>query len=323
MTSAISARGLSKSFGNVQAVKTMDLEIEPGEIYGFLGRNGAGKTTTIRMLLGLIRPDGGEIRLFGKSVLSERKEALSQAGCLVESATAYPNLTVRENLGLQCLLTGAPKSAANEALSRLRLEKYADRKSNHLSLGNKQRLSLARALVASPRLLILDEPANGLDPAGIVEIRELLREIAGEGTTVFMSSHILEEVDRLADRIGIVHDGCLVEEIDFRESAERRRLRIEITVSGEAEVASVNVATATEAAETVNQAVKAESILRKKLGLKVITRRGVNELLIADPSASGVAIARELVGSGIGIERLLPVEENLEEHFMRITGGIS
>jgi len=323
MTSAISARGLSKSFGNVQAVKTMDLEIEPGEIYGFLGRNGAGKTTTIRMLLGLIRPDGGEIRLFGKSVLSERKEALSQAGCLVESATAYPNLTVRENLGLQCLLTGAPKSAANEALSRLRLEKYADRKSNHLSLGNKQRLSLARALVASPRLLILDEPANGLDPAGIVEIRELLREIAGEGTTVFMSSHILEEVDRLADRIGIVHDGCLVEEIDFRESAERRRLRIEITVSGEAEVASVNVATATEAAETVNQAVKAESILRKKLGLKVITRRGVNELLIADPSASGVAIARELVGSGIGIERLLPVEENLEEHFMRITGGKS
>jgi len=301
----------------------MDLEIEPGEIYGFLGRNGAGKTTTIRMLLGLIRPDGGEIRLFGKSVLSERKEALSQAGCLVESATAYPNLTVRENLGLQCLLTGAPKSAANEALSRLRLEKYADRKSNHLSLGNKQRLSLARALVASPRLLILDEPANGLDPAGIVEIRELLREIAGEGTTVFMSSHILEEVDRLADRIGIVHDGCLVEEIDFRESAERRRLRIEITVSGEAEVASVNVATATEAAETVNQAVKAESILRKKLGLKVITRRGVNELLIADPSASGVAIARELVGSGIGIERLLPVEENLEEHFMRITGGKS
>ena len=232
MTSAISARGLSKSFGNVQAVKTMDLEIGPGEIYGFLGRNGAGKTTTIRMLLGLIRPDGGEIRLFGKSVMGERKEALAQAGCLVESATAYPNLTVRENLDLQCLLTGAPKAAANEALARLRLEKYADRKSNHLSLGNKQRLSLARALVASPRLLILDEPANGLDPAGIVEIRELLREIAREGTTVFMSSHILEEVDRLADRIGIVHDGCLVEEIDFRKSTERKRLRIEVTVAG-------------------------------------------------------------------------------------------
>jgi len=319
MTSAISASGLSKSFGSVYAVKTMNLEIEPGEIYGFLGRNGAGKTTTIRMLLGLIRPDGGEIRLFGKSVLSERREALAQAGCLVESATAYPNLTVRENLELQCLLTGVHKSAAADALARLRLEKYADRKSNHLSLGNKQRLSLARALVAAPRLLILDEPANGLDPAGIVEIRELMREIAKEGTTVFMSSHILEEVDRLADRIGIVHDGCLVEEIDFRESAERRRLRIEVTVADMDETA-VTVA----AAEgTGNSAAQAEAVLRKKLGLKDITHHGKNELLIADPSASPAAISRELVGAGIGIERLLPVEENLEEHFMRITGGQS
>ena len=323
MTSAISASGLSKSFGSVHAVKTMNLEIAPGEIYGFLGLNGAGKTTTIRMLLGLIRPDGGEIQLFGKSVIRERKEALAQAGFLVESATAYPNLTVRENLELQCMLTGAPKSQAAEALGRLRLEKYADRKSNHLSLGNKQRLSLARALVAAPRLLILDEPANGLDPAGIVEIREILRAIAKEGTTVFMSSHILEEVDRLADRIGIVHDGRLVEEIDFRESAERRRLRIEVTVTGAVGANASEPAETATAADSAEATVKAEAVLRKKLGLKDITRRGANELLITDPSASGAAIARELVGSGIGVERLLPVEENLEEHFMRITGGQS
>jgi ABC-2 type transport system ATP-binding protein len=314
MTNAISARGLSKHFGNVYAVKEMDLEIEPGEIYGFLGRNGAGKTTTIRMLLGLIRSDGGTIRLFGKSVTGERNEALAQAGCLVESATAYPNLTVRENLELQCLLTGVPKAKAGDALERLRLEKYADRKSNHLSLGNKQRLSLARALVASPRLLVLDEPANGLDPAGIVEIRELLREIAREGTTVFMSSHILEEVDRLADRIGIVHDGSLVEEIDFHGSDRRKRLRIEVTVTETTEAVKAGGSCAVE---------KAENVLREKLALKDITRRGNTELLIADPDANGAAVARELVGAGIGVERLLPVEENLEEHFMRITGGQS
>ncbi|MGV8909907.1 MAG: ABC transporter ATP-binding protein [Propionicimonas sp.] len=211
----LTTRGLTKRFGNVTAVQDLDLEVRKGEIYAFLGRNGAGKTTTIRMILGLIRPLAGEVRVFGQPVHASRTQWLRRVGSLVETATAYPNLTVRENLDLHCRLTGAPRRAVAAVIEQLGLEPAADRRAGHLSLGNKQRLALARALVHGPELLVLDEPTNGLDPAGIVEIRELLRSLADEqGTTVFVSSHILVEVAHLADRIGIVHDGRLVEELD-------------------------------------------------------------------------------------------------------------
>jgi len=211
----VTTRGLTKHFGRVTAVDDLDLEVRRGEIYAFLGRNGAGKTTTIRMILGLIRPMAGEVRVFGEPVRSSRPEWLRRVGCLVETATAYPNLTVRENLELHRRLTGAPAKAVADVIEQLGLGDAADRRAGHLSLGNKQRLGLARALVHAPDLLVLDEPANGLDPAGIVEIRGLLRSLADEhGTTVFVSSHILVEVAHLADRIGIVHAGRLVEELD-------------------------------------------------------------------------------------------------------------
>jgi ABC-2 type transport system ATP-binding protein len=212
--SVVTTRGLTKSFGRVTAVTGLDVDVRSGEIYAFLGRNGAGKTTTIRLLLGLIRPDGGEVRVFGRPVRSGQPEWLRRVGSLVETATAYPNLTVRENLDLHRRLTKAPARAVADVIGRLGLESSADRRAGHLSLGNKQRLALARALIHSPDLLILDEPANGLDPAGIVEIRELLRDMAKtQGTTVFVSSHILVEVAHMADRFGIVHNGRLVEEL--------------------------------------------------------------------------------------------------------------
>jgi ABC-2 type transport system ATP-binding protein len=214
----ITTHGLTKRYGTVTAVEGLDLEVRKGEIYAFLGRNGAGKTTTIRMVLGLIRPLAGEVRVFGNQVRSSRPEWLRQVGSLVETATAYPNLTVRENLDLHRRLTGAPTRAVSDVIERLGLGAAADRRAGHLSLGNKQRLALARAMVHAPELLVLDEPANGLDPAGIVEIRELLRSLADDsGTTVFVSSHILVEVAHLADRIGIVHEGRLVEELDRAE----------------------------------------------------------------------------------------------------------
>jgi ABC-2 type transport system ATP-binding protein len=300
MTNAISAHGLAKNFKSVQAVRKVDLEVRRGEIYGFLGRNGAGKTTTIRMLLGLIRPSEGEIAIFGESVRGKRRAALRKVGFLVESATAYPNLTVRENLELQCLLTETPKGAVEEVVKLLGLEEYADRKSAHLSLGNRQRLSLARALVHSPELLVLDEPANGLDPSGIVEIRGLLRSLADAGTTIFMSSHILAEVDQLADRMGIIHDGRLIEQLDRNEIGKRKPLYIELAV---------------------DQPERAEAILKERLGLRDIARLGGRGLRVADAGANSGDIARELVMAGIGLDLLLPVEENLEEHFMRITGG--
>jgi ABC-2 type transport system ATP-binding protein len=229
MIDAISAHGLAKAFGKVKAVRGVDLAVRRGEIYGFLGRNGAGKTTTIRMLLGLIRPDAGEIRLLGSTLREDRQGLLSRIGCFVESAAAYPNLTVRENLDLHRRLTRASASAVEEVMALLKLGEYADRRAGRLSLGNKQRLSLARALLHSPELLILDEPANGLDPAGIVEIRGLLRRlVADKGVTIFMSSHLLDEVEQLADRIGIVHEGLLIEEVDRSELRKNSRVSLEV-----------------------------------------------------------------------------------------------
>jgi ABC-2 type transport system ATP-binding protein len=218
----IRAEGLARHYGRVRAVDGLDLDVRAGEVYGFLGRNGAGKTTTIRMLLGLVRPTTGTVRVFGR-VIGGRQDWLRRVGFLVESATAYPNLTVRENLDLQRRLTGAPPTAVDETIELLGLAPYADRRAGRLSLGNKQRLSLARAILHAPELLILDEPANALDPAGIVEVRELLRRLADSGVTVFMSSHILGEVAHLADRIGIIDAGRLVEEASRDELAARAR----------------------------------------------------------------------------------------------------
>ena len=220
----IATHGLAKRYGDVLAVDSLDLDVRRGEVYGFLGRNGAGKTTTIRMLLGLIRPTAGEVTVLGQRVQVGDQRWLGRVGYLVETATAYPNLTVRENLDIQCRLTGTPRSAVAESIERLRLGPYATKRAGHLSLGNKQRLSLARALLHAPDVLLLDEPANTLDPAGIVEIRQLLRALAdNDGVTVFMSSHILAEVAHLADRIGIVHDGRLLEECSRDELAKRAR----------------------------------------------------------------------------------------------------
>jgi ABC-type multidrug transport system ATPase subunit len=285
----------------VRAVRKVDLEVRRGEIYGFLGRNGAGKTTTIRMLLGLIRPSAGEVELLGSTLGRGRSELLRRIGYFVESAAAYPNLTVRENLEIQRRLTLSPVGSTERAMSLLGLDEYAGRRAGRLSLGNKQRLSLARALLHEPELLILDEPANGLDPAGIIEIRSLLRRLADErGATIFMSSHLLDEVEQLADRIGIVHEGRLIEEIDVEELRAESRSSIEVEVDDEG---------------------RAESVLRG-LGLTAVARSAEAGLAVGDKGARPEEIARALVEAGIGIRRLEPVREDLERHFMRLTGGI-
>lgn len=231
----IATRALTKRYRDVTAVDSLELDVRRGEVYGFLGRNGAGKTTTIRMLLGLIRPTGGEVSVLGQRIVPGETSVFGRIGYLVESATAYPNLTVRENLDIQRRLTGAPATSVAETIERLRLGEYADRRAGQLSLGNKQRLSLARALLHSPDVLVLDEPANALDPAGIVEIRELLRSLADErGVTVFMSSHILAEVAHLADRIGIIHEGRLIEESSREDLAARARDYVDNAFSAQA-----------------------------------------------------------------------------------------
>lgn len=301
---AIRARGLVKEFGPIRALDGLDLEIRRGEVYGFLGRNGAGKTTTIRILLGLVGADTGEVELFGLRQGSRRGEILGRVGYLVEGASAYPNLTVRENLEIQRRLKSLGKGSVEEAISLLGLDACADRPAGRLSLGNRQRLSLARALLGRPELLILDEPANGLDPAGIVEIRELLRRLASEsGVTILMSSHILAEVDQLADRIGIVHGGRLLEEFDRGGLSRGRRRFIDIGLS------------------SGDERDRAEGLLRSRLELSAIAPLGARELRVSEAGNRGPEMARVLVEAGLGLEMMRPVEEGLEERFMRLTGG--
>jgi ABC-2 type transport system ATP-binding protein len=305
LPAAIQAEGLTKQYAEVTAVDSLDLAVRPGEIYGFLGRNGAGKTTTIRMLLGLIRPSLGKVRLFGHDVGTERRAAVAAAGSLVESATFYPALTVRENLEIQRRLTRSDAAAVDRALVLTNLEEYNRRRAGQLSLGNKQRLALARALLHRPRLLVLDEPANGLDPAGIVEIRELLRRLADEeGVTVFISSHILSEINQLADRIGIIHRGRMAEEFDVRQAGAgaKSRWRVE-----------------------VNEPERALRLLRENLHACNVRASGDGALEIEGHDfgrpVDSALVARVVVGAGLSLLSLVPAEEDLEKRFLRLTGG--
>jgi ABC-2 type transport system ATP-binding protein len=201
----------------VAAVDDITIRVSRGEIYGFLGLNGAGKTTVIRMLLGMIKPDKGSIHLFGKE-LNRHFNGWNAVGYMVETPASYPDLTVYENLRVFFTLRLlSNKSLIDEIIEELQLERYRNIKSKYLSLGNKQRLGLAKALMHHPQLLILDEPINGLDPAGIVEVRELLKQLAQEGTTIFLSSHILGEISKVANRIGIIHNGKLIKELTNAE----------------------------------------------------------------------------------------------------------
>ena len=238
---AIAAKNLTKHYGDVRAVDGINLSVQRGEIYGFLGRNGAGKTTAIRMMLGLIRPTSGEVEVLGTAIEPGTRSVFGKVGYLVESATAYPNLTVRENLDIQRRLTKTDESAVGRVIQQLGLSRYADRPAAGLSQGNRQRLALARALIHDPELLILDEPVNGLDPAGIVEVRKLLLRLADEqGVTIFLSSHILSEIAQIADRIGVIHDGKILEELTRQQWRERSRryLKVRLMESGQAEEAT-------------------------------------------------------------------------------------
>jgi len=206
----IETENITRNFGSVKAVDGISLQVPPGSVYGFLGPNGAGKTTTIRMLLGLIRPSAGEIRLFGRSLSEQRLDLLRRVGSLVESPSLYPHLTGWENLELIRRMLGGKRSEIERALAIVRMEGAASRLVREYSLGMRQRLGLAVALLGQPELLILDEPTNGLDPAGIHEMRELICNLPGEGLTIFLSSHLLSEIEQMATQIGIIHAGRLI-----------------------------------------------------------------------------------------------------------------
>jgi lantibiotic transport system ATP-binding protein len=207
----IQTRQVTCRFGRMLAVDRLDLTVPVGCVYGFLGPNGAGKTTTIRMLLGLLEPDEGEIRLFGRLFNRREWPLLAKIGALVEAPSLYPHLTGRENLELTRRLVGTSPKMIDHVLQTVRLEKDAGRLVGQYSLGMRQRLGLALALLNQPALLVLDEPTNGLDPAGIHEIRDLIRTLPqASGVTVFISSHLLSEVEQMATHLGIIQEGRLL-----------------------------------------------------------------------------------------------------------------
>ena len=300
---AIEIDQLTKRFGDVVAVNSLNLRVNPGEIYGFLGLNGAGKTTTIRALLGMIRPSEGIVKVLDQSVGPHGRGPWARVGHLVETPSAYPELSVFENLEVARRLHGvADSDATRRVIESLSLDSYADRKAGTLSMGNLQRLGLARALLHQPELLVLDEPANGLDPAGVVEIRELLRSLAREkGVTIFMSSHILTEVDRLATCIGIIHKGKLLEELDADKLEKLRAKRLEIQARN---------------LEAVQISLQSAGYKFKVNGETIVLE---DRYAIENPDN----IAHILVNAGTAPTRLAVEQENLEDYFLRLTSDSS
>jgi ABC-2 type transport system ATP-binding protein len=297
----IETEDLGKRYGDVGAVEHLSLRVAEGEIYAFLGLNGAGKTTTIRMLLGMIRPTTGYATVLQTRVGPGNREPWESVGYLVEMPHAYPELTVYENLEVaRRLHPGTPREAVGRVIERMGLAVYADRRAGNLSQGNAQRLGLAKALLHSTKLLLLDEPANGLDPAGIVEIRELLLELTREqGVTVFMASHILAEVSRLARRIGIIHNGRLLQELNIDELERNRRRRL-LLRARDVESAFRALMAAGQSAEILP-----DGTIQLKTAAAVERPDDINCLLVK---------------AGTPPTQLLVEEEELEQYFLRLVG---
>lgn len=299
-SSIISTSHLSKKYGSVLRVNDLDLRVPEGCIYGFLGPNGAGKSTTLKMILGLVRPTAGDIAVFGEPMMRRNRLAiLKQVGSLIESPSYYGHLSGEENLRIVQTMRGVPEKNIREVLEIVRLTDAKDKRAAHYSLGMKQRLGLAAALLGYPRLLILDEPTNGLDPAGIQEMRELIKELPQRfGMTVVVSNHLLAEIDQMADHVGIIREGELVfqDSLTALHSRSKHHLALRTTDN-----------------------LHAQAILRER---RLHVSEGedgylVLPLLNDDTTA---ALAELLVTQSIGVLRLEERQKSLEDIFLELTG---
>lgn len=290
----IETKGLSKKFKDMDAVKNIDLKIPKGCIYGFLGPNGAGKSTTIRMLLGLIKMTKGEVSILGKSIEKDRVEILTQVGALVESPSYYGTLTAYENLEIIRRVLNLSKESIDECLEIVGLSQNRNKQVKNFSLGMKQRLGIAKAIIGKPKILILDEPTNGLDPMGIIEIREMIKKLPEKtGMTVIVSSHVLSEIEQIATHVGIINKGVLC----FQGTlSELMKLGIDETKL---------------VARPVN---KAHDIL-EKLGYDIYKNK--DEIFIKNLKNSSV-MNRQLVESNIDVYYLSREKETLEDIFIKV-----
>jgi ABC-2 type transport system ATP-binding protein len=299
----LSAEGLTKRFGERVAVSDVSFEISAGEVFGFLGPNGAGKTTTIRMLVGLARPDAGRVRIFCSDVADDFVSAMKHVGAIVESPDLYRYLSGRENLlhFARMLPDGAEKRIP-ELASLVNLEGRLDEKVSSYSLGMRQRLGIAQALLGAPDLLVLDEPANGLDPAGIREIRQLIRLLAHErGLAVFVSSHLLAEVEQTCDRVSIIHRGRTLATGAVQDLLER-------SASGRTRF-------------TLRPAAKRSEVLSRQAGVASVAIEDDSTVSAAVAHAAVPAAISALVAAGVELFAVEPPSSTLEEVFMEVTGG--
>jgi ABC-type multidrug transport system ATPase subunit len=291
MELAIETRGLTKHYGErIVAVDALDLRVRRGEVYGFLGPNGAGKTTTLRMLLGLVRPTAGTA-----TVLGAAPGALERIGALIEAPAFYPYLSGRDNLRVLARYAGVGDERVGTVLDQVGLGARADDRAAAYSLGMKQRLGVAAALLKDPELLILDEPTNGLDPAGMDAMRRFIRSLGEDGRTVVLSSHLMGEVEEVSDRVGVIRDGALVAEGTVEQLRGRARLRVR-----------------------AEPAADAARVLGALPGVVSVTSR--DELLdVAVDPARAPAINRALVEAGIAVSALYTEQPSLEDVFLELT----
>lgn len=298
----IETRHLTKQYGTQKSVSDLNIHVKKGRVYGLLGRNGAGKTTTMKMLLGLTEPTSGEIELWGKPLRGNEKEVLPRIGSLIESPGFYPNLTATENLRIFAALRGVPsRNAVKDALDLVGLP-YRDKKLfSQYSLGMKQRLAIALAVMHDPELFILDEPTNGLDPIGIAEIRTFIRRLCDEGgKTVLLSSHILSEISLMADDIGIIDHGVLLEEESLSALESKNGRFIHLGIS---------------------DAAQAARLLETVLHTGQFRIDDDKSIRIFDTSLSLSLLSETMVKGGVALYDLHLCENTLEDYFRRVTGG--
>lgn len=292
---------LTKEFKKFSAVSNLNMNIKQGEIYGFLGENGAGKTTTIRMIMGLMKATSGEIELFSEKPSRKNRDFYKRVGSIIEYPGFYPNLTAKENLEIHRRMMGVQdKESIKNSLKIAGIEEVKDKKVKEFSLGMKQRLGIARAILHNPEFLILDEPVNGLDPSGIKEIRELILDLCNKrGITFLISSHILSEIQQMATKIGIIHKGKLLEEINYDELQKRNRHYINIKV---------------------NDDKKASFVLEQKLNISDYVIWEKNNLRVYENLQDASKMNKTLISNDISVNELCLSVDSLEDYFLKLTG---
>lgn len=302
MSYVLQTNHLTKIIGGKELVKDVNIHVKKGEIYGFLGPNGAGKTTVLKMVTNLWKPTQGSVELFGRPLAPKSYEVFRRMGSIIEFPVFYEHLSGRENLSLHCEYMGYYHAGSVEkALDMLELTDAADKPVQTYSLGMKQRLGIARAILAKPELLVLDEPTNGLDPAGMKHLRDLFRMLSAEyGITMILSSHILSEVESIADTIGIINHGNLVKEISMKEITQMHTVYIALSVT---------------------DTKKAAYVLADQLKLEQFKIMDENTIRVYDSSVTTNDLSRVLTENDVGIDAIGKKSESLEDYFLKLTEG--